>query len=539
MSRPTTRNEIIQLSNTIENEMLQHIRSTHYVSAQIDNGTIVHRHLFFINLSNPNHGLRAIFHSAGTTPNWDGNDFCKFGEEFVSKLYSDEVVITAFIGDNMAAQLYGLAHWKLTAFQNKNPPLSTIHRAVLFVPCSCHCLNLAIQDLMANNENIDITISRAQKLIKIFRKTEMINLFSARAPEIPESRWVYIFDVVKWIEKHSVKYNNLCKDNCLPPKIIHLIDNDNLISDCLEGIPIDILHLLILFAPIKKLMINFESDMTPLSSVFELLEGAIKEIEDAKKDFQIEFFCIAATQLQERIIQRFRTTADFNLILTSYIFTSKGRHYLRKLAAQTQPSLTERLSDDDSEYYIKSDEKDFSTDDEGDSDCEEIIAGEIIEDVQRDFEIHPDPNSGINAESVEIPDFEPFELNGSDVYKSARNTIRYLATRLEFNKKEISKMLESFAHWVFKPTCTIEGFDTLLTSPDEYWRLQHLFKKYSHLPEIALRLLSLSASEASCERLVSSNRYILNSQSSHIKDDLLKARNVIRSNAIIKKEIKI
>jgi hypothetical protein len=78
-----------------------------------------------------------------------------------------------------------------------------------------------------------------------------------------------------------------------------------------------------------------------------------------------------------------------------------------------------------------------------------------------------------------------------------------------------------FYNWIDQPTAKIQFGYNMPESIDLFWKVINTYNKTTKLPLIALRLLSIGASEASCERLVSENRSILNPHSQRQKGDLI------------------
>ena len=98
----------------------------------------------FITSTNPNAGLRPLFFDSRTTKYWNSAEFAEFGIQIADEFFQHGVQVSGIIGDNLRAQLAGLAHWKDNSFQNlDNERITNIHRAIISVPCCCHTLNLA------------------------------------------------------------------------------------------------------------------------------------------------------------------------------------------------------------------------------------------------------------------------------------------------------------------------------------------------------------------------------------------------------------
>ena len=72
---------------------------------------------------------------------------------------------------------------------------------------------------------------------------------------------------------------------------------------------------------------------TPLSSVLALLNETLQELSRIGRSAEIQSLKDSPEILLSKIKNRFATTARFNLLMTSSIFTNAGRHVLRKKGA--------------------------------------------------------------------------------------------------------------------------------------------------------------------------------------------------------------
>ena len=150
------------------------------------------------------------------------------------------VTLVGIVGDNLRAQIKGLSHWSIQSFQNsialdasKTPGKS----AVLYVPCSCHTLNLVLSDLQSSNTEFDIAMKVLGALTVFLRKSEISNKIGRRAPEIPKTRWVYAYDAALWIKKNVDKINEVLKSGSISSKALKVLRGVEHGEACLEGVP--------------------------------------------------------------------------------------------------------------------------------------------------------------------------------------------------------------------------------------------------------------------------------------------------------------
>jgi hypothetical protein len=542
-SRSIIRNAIIEQANHKKTENLKKLQSTNYLCVAIDNGTIVHRHLLFIALMNQSAGVLPTFYSADTTGNWTRDEFALFGIRFINELQSKNIIITSFVGDNLPAQIGGLGHWNNMAFQNLNlEEITSIHKSVLYSPCSNHVLNLALKDLLQVNSLFDSTIDRLHRIIQVFHKSEMIKLLKSRIPDIPTTRWIYSYDALYWIMKNRRSFNFLCTESMHRPKLIEIFRDEDILEDCVDGIPQDFVDLSIILKPIKILSQILESNNTSLSDVAPLLNATFIKLDSVKEELEIPNFAAIISDLKICILHRFKTTHQWNLIISSFCFTVRGRHFLRKLGALDNPPSTIELSDDNEDEINIFDDKNIENDvcvTEPNSDEEEIDVSEENENILL-------PNIRDSVDETDFDQSAPEEAELTldplvfsethDEYNICHEMIQYLSECLGFPQKEIDDCHQHFDNWIFQATAKVQFGYNMTQSIDRFWKVTNSFDKTSKLPQIALRLLSIGASEASCERLVSENRSILNVHSQRQKDDLIHARNVLRASALIEQK---
>jgi len=531
-SRPQLRDTIIQLGSQREEENMNALRRIKFVTAALDNGTIHHRHMIFVNLLNPNAGLEPCYLLSETTDHFNTSNYKLFGEILFSRLAHQGITLVGFVGDNLRVQIRGLAHWSPVSMQRYAPPDEPEKCAVLYVPCSCHVLNLALVDLRKHDHLYDLIMKTLDALIVFLRKSEITNQLGCRAPEIPKTRWVYAYDAAMWITKHVRQINAVLTSDAVSMKTKKCLLEDEDIRQCLDGVPQHIIELPTLLEPVKKLMLTLEADRTPLSAVFPLIHstlGALKTIE-AKKT--IEYLLPVIEPLHHAVEHRFHDTAKWDLIVTSYALTHPGRRHLRKIGNEGDHPITEDFSDDedDSPEELK---RTIQVSEPG-SDAEDLAVSS--DEDSDDYSENEDKDKDeLRYKPIKIVDpFEYAELSFGDqskinICKLIFDTITDLARNLQISERERGEIHQCLHAWIWGKSTAFPNLCLLKNSPWVYWKTEKKFETIKHLPTIALRLLSLPASQASCERLISRNRRILDAYRTNSKDDLIKSRNTMQN----------
>jgi hypothetical protein len=541
-SRTKIRQHIIEMGSDERTQTMLKAMNVKLVSAAIDNGTIVHRKLMFVALQNPLAGLDPTFYKLFTTEAWSASDFAEYGKQLFQELKDEGIVLTGIVGDNLRSQIAGLAHWMDDSFQNMpDESISPEQRAVLYVPCCCHVLNLGFMDTVRNDKFFGVVTKQMLDLSVILRKSELVRLLGARIPDVPATRWIYLYDISKWLTKHSERYAEITENSQIfKAKFLPQLHEKDL-QNCIHGIPQEFKDINRLLLPVKIAMNRFEDPKTSLSDANTILTQMIEDLEQLVEERQYKKYRQHINFMNDTIRKRFRKNGRLDLIITSNAFTASGRHMFRKLGAQTDMPSTQELSDDEDEErknQTKQETQD-SIDPDPESDSEDSMEpdDELGEIIQED-------NNSISAAYVEDEAQFAFEHTGfippdesEQLYSILMNTIQEICMRLQIDDDRTRKCFKELDSWLFQPTRKIHRIYELKENAVQYWRMENLRTK-SILSTIALRLLSLGASEACCERFISQNRKTLDAYSSRQKDDLLQARNEIRANYLVKTQKK-
>ena len=534
-SRTKIRQHIIDMGNEERDSTLVRLKQVKFVSAAIDNGTIVHRKLMFVALQNPAAGLEPTYYKVFTTDAWNGEEFANFGQELFLELKEKEIILTVIVGDNLRSQVAGLAHWMPGAFQNTtNDEILPEQKAVLYVPCCCHILNLGFMDTIRNDDFFRDVTEKMLDLAVILRKNDLVKFLGARIPEIPATRWVYLYNVSKWLTKYSAKYSQITHTKTFKEKIIPKL-NEKGLSNCIQDIPKSLLDLNRLLLPVKIAMNKFEDPKTSLSEVLTILNEMIENLNLLAQDPEFQIYTQNINFMIVTIKERFRKNGRFDLIVSTNAFTSSGRRMFRMLGVQSDMPMTVDLSDDDEDNIRQGKsqtQSSFDPDPESDSEDSMEQNDETYEAIQED-------NNSIAMAYVQDEEHFVIENPGficpdetDQLYSILMDTIEELCKRLNMDENKITKCWQEMDFWLFQPSKKLPRISELKGNEVHYWKMENLRTK-SILSTIVLRLLSLGASEACCERFISQNRTTLDANSSRQKDDLLQARNEIRANYLV------
>ena len=538
IGRKQLRSQIINESKIQEEANLRSLKQVGFVVAAIDNGTINGRHFLFVCLLNPCAGLYPIYYDSRTERNFFIEDFAQFGQNLYFDLKEKNILLVGFVGDNLPSQIGGLGHWKNGSIQSQSDTPDI--RSLLYVPCCCHVLNLVIKDLERESVEFSCLKGELDSLSVLLRKKEVVKALKRKMPDIPETRWVYIYDTAYWVMKHSDEINMYLTSNEIPNSILNIIEGDIYLSEYRKnGIPKYISEAVDLLEPVKKLMCAFESNHISLYNVFPLLNYTLEMYQNMITNCFTNYFNKALHTMRMLIVNRFQKTARFDLIITSFALTYEGRKFFREFCSKSDPPLTEEFSDQEnddsqSDLYPEDTDIEYSSEIEDDDifdDTNQITIEDIMESSSEDYDDDIDsenPNDG--NKSNRSSETEEEEISFGLSINTLLDTISNVAERLGFDSEAIENVRATFLDWIIGPSRCQKHLNLLKNSPWRYWKLMNFERQLNGLPSIALRLISLPASEACCERMISENRRIIDSYRMNSSDELIKARNTLRTN---------
>lgn len=290
-----------------------------------------------------------------------------------------------------------------------------------------------------------------------------------------------------------------------------ILKHDKEVHDTLptSNIPIDkfrnLHEILCIFKAIIRI---FESSKTLFSSAFTNLEKAINALYQLHYVNKNPFAYYFATSLEQYTLK----SDDGGLWNLAYTFTPDGRADFRKRNIQGFAienknwlqyfNLTEDVDANNDEQIIFSEDEEIiisikDSDNDSDSDSDDDLYEDDDSDSQDDDEYYVHLN-----------------VNFTDHLQSA--------------KKKLKELLTNYNLYI---ETSGEIFSFLKTSKNDYsWvQIRNSIQGWKDIGDIALRLLCTCCSEASCERTIKRQRYVLDSKRLRTTDQLLDARMILNS----------
>jgi hypothetical protein len=594
---------IVSAADSERTAMLERYAEKRFATLALDAGSIVHLH--FVNFVVSRTDLEPLFFRSVVKETFNHRKYGNLCRKVVTQLKDSGVFVAGIVADNLPCQQLGIRNLVSTpGFMD-----------IVVLPCANHTLNLVFTATLKTNPLLQAWSCDVKALQTILRKREMVRKLQRLCPLFPEHRWIYIFDVLKWIETNSESFME---------EIVRMIEQgDTLIGSInLEawsyGIPDWFPFLETLLRPLKRLSLQLESRKASLWMIVPLVQEAVDELKKLyiatnPEEKEMRGLIIDLTY---RLVVRFRGTFNSEAACAAFALSSFGRKILRANSA-TGPrecpcytldavfpdlrvnlaNLTEKVSEeieqnDELMIYLS------DADDHGEEEAEAKSRDEEEEDDEEEEEEEEDEEEEGEIDDGNPPDRPELEKAGPDwgrptqvgtrgndqadheqendheeseeeedqqrqteqrihlkefrrarernelsqllefgtfeeamegpvfplILRKAGEFLQTIAERLSLGVK-IPEMLNS---WLFEPHKLPVIPGTLELPPDEMWAQISTAEAWKPLAEIALRIVSLSVSEAEVERVISMQRDILGSKANRTSEKMLTARTQLR-----------
>lgn len=549
VSRATFTKRFINQGFQLYDELLENYKQIKYVALAVDAGKEGSKSYFDILITNSLHNLKPLIYKA---IEYFPGDFDSYHNEIVNaitELESRGYIVTGIVSDGLRVQSKAIL-----AAQK------TIGNTFIKVPCSCHCLNLAINDFMDSLENANKCI---ETFSIVFSSRPVTSRLKLSCPKRCLTRWSNIFEICSFIvinneaiekflsNKNNIKLSSFHKSteiilNCInaakywAPMLTILLLPFKILSEKLEGdtvcagytygytqSAIILLEQLIFNSPLEEQGLNLiksihdRIDFTQSGTLLRLLfhltpKGRKIFIErnnrspDELKLLYDELFPLNPTEKSTDVVEIARTLyecQDQHFVDIIQEIENEELFSVKEDDKQIQDSESEEEEDqetnetrvvvDGNTHQIESDDEEDSYDEETD----EYLSYAYFYEYESIFEAETESEKQIN-----------FDLEGQIIldYAFALKLNGDLAT-------------QAYSAW-------LEPTDSLITSNMQTnirledingtWRFFEKCPLFYDLSQIALRFLSVPSSEASAERILYKQRKIITKQRTKTSNSL-------------------
>lgn len=509
LKRPALTKLLIETADTVHRNTM-HLFSADqmpYVAVAIDEGSTMSRKLLDFCLENPEYPIVSY---PGTTVRMPNTTFEAYNHAILAGLQemdSYHISFAALIIDGGTGQEKAL---------NDDDPASLFNRTdiqwvqkLLVIPCVCHRVNNAFKRACSKedngiNEMIDFVHSLPGRL------NEHTRDIGATCPKHTSTRWTCDFFIADFVINHREK----CSQFVDFPTEFDMFYEISVIFYALIQI--------------------FEDPKCSLSSVYPIIKDALEELDELNSKGNI-FALIFKTSLFNYTLN----SKDKGIWSLAYMLTPKGREESKSLLINSGYHATHRTV---KKFYVKK----TPTRDAIDEGIEEMVDETVTAISDIDPENVTDNDIGIpfvNAEKhidplpdgtvvEEIPEPSPEELER--MLTSTRGSLQ--SAGIEYLKKALIKIkcppnlidnqVSMFKSFLYNNATPLPTRITLTQHVRFDWPLIRTDEdgKWRFLADLALRLESCTAAEASCERTITAQRLILTAHTLRSDKKLLEAR---------------
>ena len=501
-------------------------RQVRYVNVVVDAGTVLGQSVIHSLLTNPYCDEFPIVLSIVQNTHFDKYQY----EDLFAKLYQlcrdHELTVCSFITDGLPAQVSGLS----MLFED-NPALVGVAQ----IHCLAHLTNLVFVHSKRQSQYLNAIVSEISTLVALLRTPVVAEELGEKCPSLCPTRWLYLYDVLLWICLREDKLNAF------------LVASENNRSD-FAAIPARWKTVLKILRPLKYLSLAVESSGCALWEAIPLVSTVIaiwKALSLSTNPNELELIRV----MMANLIWRF-SRASPATIVTSYSLTEHGRRYLREkevgfqvrgVATDTACFTTDRIK------ALETLLDDPNRDPRHGQDI--LISSSPSTDHADDHDEMPDVETQSSLDEEEEETGEETEHNTVIIGQSRMSRRDVLALPLEqlfnvpvyeptfatalFEIARVGQALgvpaeyceEKLRSWLYGDRRRTPTQSAIGLSPDTIWRRAPANnEEWRHFSDIALRFITIGASEADCERSLSKQRDIQGLHTTNIRMDTLDAR---------------
>jgi hypothetical protein len=573
-SEKAVRTMMIRVANEQFETHLAQLEEVRFVNLSVDSGTVHSLTAIHCLVSNPFSLQRPIVFDLCPNFNFTKSDYASLFQEVIHKLTVGgesarfahspvgRIVISAVVIDNLRAQAAGFA-----MFQAMNPQ----HAAIVHLHCFAHMLNLVISS-PRDADCFSHLVSRLFPFHVILRKRAARTFLGKICPSLIPSRWLYMVDILDFFLQNRRQINS------------YLLIQHELDPFIPLSIPKEFFELHAILLPFHIMLAAVESRDCTLSEIVPLFREVQANVRTVFGVLDTE----TSKQILHIILARFYArllTNNYQEAIAAYLLTPLGRDELRTeqegyhtirmdvrlpiwrpardsrsertfettIVELTNAILNARVLRDawpdpwqDADPEAINEDADPSLDDlesrsEDDDEPEEESENDDTDETQDPR----DENEGI-LRSLTMPglsalsqqyartlqQFKAQSLQSllsfsvyRDLYTTAERFLVDYGRRIDPETRQSESVIRQFRDdWLFGDPNRLPFRWETETDPNLIWRRAHLSEEWMNFADLALRLISISTSEADCERSLSIQRDIVGAHGTQYKTPSLAAR---------------
>ena len=512
MKRDALRKTLISAATRKHKQIMHSYSLLPYTSLALDEGTTASNHNLHFVLECPISDLPSYPFSCLAMNGLKAPDYVNTIQRGFRILHHFGINIGTVVCDGSTAQKKAFDFDWAKSLRHKD--INGI-KNMIFIPCLCHRCNNAFLTQSKRSDKLREIVHFIHEISKACRNH--VSEIGALCPAHCDTRWVYDYNIVTFILAHEQKIRKISQMK-LP------IDRLKDLRNCL--------------AIFKCLISKFEATTTKFTDAFPILERAIAALLYLHSVGKSQYALELATSLQGYTLM----AKDGGLWCLAYCFTPKGRSDMKmRIQKRRNPVIQNPLHFFHLEKLTEEDDIDIET--LAEPVCNRILAvnsnnddedDEFIFDLNEEEEDDDDQvqdtcdSSDEQSESDDGTPEKIHDINFINYCESAKTCLLNLLKYRGIPRQEREQIITAFNRYI---DATNDVFANFMTSENTYsWvQIRNAFPEFEILADIALRLLSASPGEASCERTIKQQRLIQTSRRLNSHKQLLDARMILIS----------
>ena len=556
---------IIEVSENTKKKVDSILEKLDYFAITFDAGTTVNRNAVYCCAANPSLLQSHIY--LGSKRNYSGStayDYKFWAKEYIDKYKK----ISAFVGDGLPAGIAGIAD-----FKNGGLLAESMGTEAIFSPCHNHILSNSFLNACSEDASLKNIVQSIDDFAILINKSGMKEIL-INVPHIPKTRWLYVYDIILYVQKHKEDINIALKQT-YSTKIFNLLKQKRF-EKFKDGVPDMFFDLYESIKPLKNLQLALECDSTSLSHVYLFLIYTINELTKIETQHDKEEVKKYAACFKTALINEFKKKARLSLLVFAFALTPLGMKYIQGESIESLLTVDLRIKiknkqNEETNNEAKNDYIGIDFEEEEDDEENSETANERTKQYPENalkyvkpFNL-PDSNEAARFDKIderkELPcdlifNPEDIKIITCDVFNN-REQLKRINEQNAINNKRIKEQIKNEVGYI------AQSLYMFLTNPFKFddieyfcsnevdiygyafWKRQ--FTQNSLLKSVAahaLQLMSIPAGESDCERIISMTRNIYDSHKARQKEELTEnrirakvCRNIIKSSKSKDKKI--
>jgi hypothetical protein len=323
LTRYRTRKTMIQESVDLSARLIRAFATRPCVSLAIDAGTIERRHFLNVMLLAPYSNLKPFLYDSYEEETLTSDDYGRVIAQIIKELKTKGVRVRSIVGDNLPAQVSALAHWsKRSCLKGIDPDLN----AIKYSPCMCHFMQLVVGDLITADPVIQEFEAILQGMIGVTNSSEVFKILRMRCPQYVKTRWLSRSNVLSWLLSREEILLGIDPERL--PKGRRSTFQELITSENFHKLSIyhRVLH------PCVQAVKFFEQDHITLCHVYPTLKTLKRHLKQEEDPLSPDIYeCLNYWRLITNFIQlRKCKLLDMDLVKVAFWLTSFGCTWLAK-----------------------------------------------------------------------------------------------------------------------------------------------------------------------------------------------------------------